>query len=56
MHKSRLNLNYLNNKPYRIWWKVIAPKGAKLSILQESDLIYDNYDLNIRKLTNVVRN
>ena len=43
-------LDYLNNRPYRIWWRVIAPKGAKLSILQENDLIYDDYDLRIRKI------
>jgi len=47
---KRFNLSYLEQKPYRIWWDVIAPKGYKLSILQESDLIYDDYDLKIRKL------
>ena len=44
------NLNYLMNKPTKIWWKVIAPKGAKLSQLQEYDLVFDDYDLKIRKL------
>lgn len=46
------NLSYLEkNTPYRIWWQVIAPKGYKPNVLQESDLIYDEYDLRIRKLT-----
>lgn len=44
-------LQYLTNKPKRLFWKVIAPAGAKLEYLQESDLIYDQYDLRIRKLT-----
>jgi hypothetical protein len=39
-------------KPYpkRIFWKVIAPKGYKLDVLQESDLIFDDIDMKIRQL------
>lgn len=52
------DLTYLNNKPYNIWWKVIAgpppKKGGRsspISALQDHDLIFDDYDLKIRKLT-----
>jgi hypothetical protein len=48
------NLQYLKDFkdgfPRRIFWKVIAPKDAKLSDLQKSDAIFDDYDLKIRKL------
>ena len=39
-------------KPYpkKIWWEVIAPRGAKLSILQEYDVVFDDYDMKIRQL------
>lgn len=44
--------NYLLNKPKTIWWKVVAgPPEYKLDILQEYDLIFDEYDLKIRKLS-----
>lgn len=36
--------------PRRIYWKVIAPKDAVLSKAQQSDAIFDDYDLKIRKL------
>lgn len=51
-NKAKLpkNLNYLQNKPWKIWWKAVAPAGAKLSQLQEYDLIFDDYDLKIRKI------
>lgn len=49
------SLDYLKHPekgfPRRIWWNVVAPIGYKLSFAQESDLIYDDYDLKIRKLT-----
>lgn len=45
------NLDYLQNKPYKVWWNVVVPKDYKLSILQEYDLIFDDYDLRIRKLS-----
>lgn len=44
------NLDYLQNKPKRINWKVIAPLEAKLSPLQEYDIVFDSIDLKIRKL------
>jgi hypothetical protein len=44
------NLNYLLNRPKTIWWKVVSPPEARLSILQDHDLIFDDYDLKIRKL------
>lgn len=46
-----VGLNYLNNTPQKVWWEIVAgPPGAKLSILQEYDLIFDDYDRRIRKL------
>jgi hypothetical protein len=45
------SLEYLNNKPLKLKWKVIAgPPGVELSKYQEYDLIYDKRDLEIRKL------
>lgn len=44
-------LDYLKNEPYTIWWDIIAgPPGCKLNALQDHDLIFDDYDLQIRKL------
>jgi hypothetical protein len=44
-------LAYLNQKPERVKWKIVAgPPGAKLSVLQESDLVYDKHDRRIRQL------
>ena len=41
----------LSLRPQIIWWKIIAgPPGYKLDILQEYDLIFDDYDRRIRKL------
>lgn len=44
------SLRYLYNEPKTIKWKVITPEGAKLSVLQDHDLIFDDYDLKIRKI------
>lgn len=44
------NLAYLSLKPRIIYWKVIAPKGVKLSVLQDHDLIFDDKDLRIRRM------
>lgn len=41
-------LAYLQNKPIRVYWKVVA--GGELTYLQQSDLIFDEYDLKIRQL------
>ena len=48
--KNSPKLAYLANKPKTIWWKVIAPEGARIPPIQRYDLIYDDYDLKIRKL------
>lgn len=45
---DKYDLKYLKNKPRVLRWKVIA--GYNLSTLQRLDLIYDDYDLKIRKL------
>ena len=50
-HVKNYDLQYLENKPKKINYKIIAgPPGAKLSSLQDHDLIYDAQDLKIRKL------
>jgi hypothetical protein len=41
-------LEYLNNKPRRIFWKHVV--GPDLTEIQESDLVYDAYDFKIRQL------
>lgn len=35
--------------PFYIYWKIVTG-NRKLSVLEESDLIMDEYDLRIRKL------
>ena len=48
-------LDYLKNKPYNIWWKIYAgPPGYRLNALQDHDLIFDDYDLKIRKIEKVL--
>lgn len=39
-------------KPYpkTIWWDVVAPKGYKLNALMDHDIVFDDYDMKIRKL------
>lgn len=41
-------LEYLNYKPRRIFWKVIA--GPPLTEAQESDLVFDANDFKIRDI------
>jgi hypothetical protein len=36
--------------PIEVKWKAIAPKKAKLSVLQQYDVIFDNHDCKIRQL------
>lgn len=36
--------------PFIINWEVVAPEGGRLSILEDHDLILEEYDLKIRKL------
>jgi len=48
---AQTGLEYLNRKPKNINWKIIAgPPGSKLSVLQDHDLIFDQKDLDIRRL------
>ncbi len=49
LEKTHKQLDYLHNKPKRINWKVIAGM-RKLSHYEAYDLIYDEYDLRIRKM------
>lgn len=45
------SLDYLKLPPKTINYKNIAgPKGCRLSSLQDHDIIFDKYDLKIRKL------
>jgi hypothetical protein len=48
---NKYNLNYLQNKPKTIRWKVIA--GSPLTYYESYDLIFDKHDLRIRKLKDV---
>lgn len=50
-YKPKMNLEYLNNKPVRIYWDVVA--GGKLSEIQMSDLVYDDFDCKIRQIKNL---
>lgn len=43
------DLRYLQNKPKIIRWKVVAG-NRQLSYYESYDLIFDKYDLQIRKL------
>lgn len=56
-HYKRSNIDYEYWKhppkgyPYKVWWDIIAgPPGYQLSILQEYDIIFDQYDERIRRL------
>lgn len=48
--KAPPGLDYLKNKPSRIRWKVVAGDRYDLDYYQGYDLIYDEYDLKIRRL------
>lgn len=50
-NKKYGSLAYLAAKPKIINWKVISPVGVRLSSLQDHDVVFDDYDLKIRKLT-----
>lgn len=48
---KQTGLDYLNNKPVSINWKIVAgPPNYKLSVLQDHDLIFDQKDLDIRHM------
>ena len=40
--------------PRKIFWKHIA--GPKLTEIQKYDIVYDNYDLKIRKIKEIYEN
>lgn len=45
------NLDYLQLPPKTINYRIVAgPPGARLSSLQDHDVIFDKYDLKMRKL------
>jgi len=48
------NPDYWKNpeKPYpqTIWWEVVAPKGYELGVMQDHDIVFDDYDMKIRQL------
>lgn len=46
---TKYDLNYLKNKPKTINWKVVAGNRG-LSFYEAYDLVFDVYDLKIRKL------
>lgn len=49
--KVEENLNYLNRKPKKLKWKIIAgPPDVELDYYQSYDLIYDEKDLKLRKM------
>lgn len=48
---KKYDLGYLNDEKHTIYWKIIAgPPGAKLSVLQDHDVVFDDYDMKIRKI------
>jgi hypothetical protein len=49
---NKYDPNYLYGEKQVIWWKIIAgPPNRKLSVLEDHDVVFDDYDLKIRKLT-----
>lgn len=46
--KPKMNLDYLNEKPVRIRYRIIAGEG--LHSIQMSDLVFDEYDYKIRQI------
>lgn len=55
MYRKYMNLTYLNNKPKRLNWKVIAGDEDSLDYYQTYDLIFDDYDLKIRKIDGLAK-
>ena len=52
INNKRLGYWKETEKPYpkTIWWEVVAPKGAELSMMQDHDVVFDDYDMKIRQL------
>lgn len=46
--RPELNLDYLNEKPQRINWQIVA--GPEVHSIQMHDVVYDDYDFKIRQL------
>lgn len=46
---NKYDLNYLLNKPKTIRWEVVAG-DRELSYYEAYDLVFDQYDLNIRQI------
>ena len=44
------NLDYLRSRPMKLKWKVIAGDEYSLDYYQTYDLVFDEYDLKIRKI------
>ena len=49
----RIDTRYVEMKPRRINWKVIAGNDD-LSEIQRHDVVFDNYDLKIRQLPGAI--
>lgn len=47
--KKPPNLDYLYNKPKVIVWRIVA--GPELDYCQMHDLVFDEYDYNMRQLS-----
>ena len=45
----KYDLKYLENKPKYINWKVVAG-NRQLSFYEAYDVVFDDYDLKIRKI------
>lgn len=50
--EKHANLHYLYNTPKIVYWKVVAG-NRELSTYERYDLIFDDYDYKIRKITRV---
>lgn len=57
MKNRRLNVDYWKEPeegyPKTIYWKVIAG-NRRLSVLEDHDIVFDDYDLKIRRITEVL--
>ena len=49
IRNDKWNLDYLKNKPKKVYWKVVAGE-RKLSYYESFDLVFDKYDSKIRGL------
>jgi hypothetical protein len=49
----KIGLSYLEREPRIIYWKVVAG-DYRLSDIQRYDLVYDQHDLNIRGIKEIL--